>query len=89
LDENGEVDEKIEMKEAFYLIFKRGQNDESLELISSDNSALPSTFPTKYNRSIGSLLSIIFSPKDALPESLKKLSQAHNKYYQKANKKEE
>jgi hypothetical protein len=86
LNDKGDIDNSITMSENNYLIFKRGNDDNKIELISPDNQALPSIIPTKYNRNIGSIFSQLFNPKDELSESIEKLNKAHFKLHDKLNR---
>jgi hypothetical protein len=85
LNYKGDLDPSITMDADHYLIFARGQNDNQIELIKPDNQPLPTSFPTKYNRNIGSMFKLIFQPKDKLTESVIKLNQGLKKYHSKMN----
>jgi hypothetical protein len=80
LNTSGEIDNTISMSEEDYLVFARGQNDDSVILQSNDGRQLPAAFPTQYNRGVGSIFSILFSPKDKLAESIVKIDKALFKY---------
>jgi hypothetical protein len=80
LDANGKLDSSIELEEQHFLIFGRGNNDETILISQLNGEPLPSEFPTSYKRSIFNFFSYVFST-DKLSDYVKKLNDKLKKFY--------
>lgn len=80
LDENGRLDSSIKLEEQHFLIFGRGNNDETIHISQLSGEPMPSEFPTSYKRSIFNFFSYVFST-DKLSDYVKKLNEKLKKFY--------
>jgi hypothetical protein len=80
LDNNGEVDPSISIENKSFLIFGRGNNDETVVISQLSGEPLPKGFPVDYKPSILGIFNAVF-PKDKLGNYISKLNKKLKNFY--------
>ncbi len=84
LNDQGIQDPSIVLLEDHFLIFARGNNDDSIIISQLNGEEMPKEFPVTYKRSIINLFSMVFST-DKLGDFVGKLNQKLKKFYAKTS----
>jgi hypothetical protein len=82
LNEIGVPDPSIVLTESHFLIFGRGNNDESIIISQLNGEEMPKEFPVTYKRTVFDVFSFVFST-DKLSNFVGKLNQKLKKFYTK------